>query len=64
MQISIHLDATERDTAIGFARAFVDGRISRLNGLENLTEEDIRREQDYLAEVASHIQVYLRYNRI
>lgn len=64
MQISIHLDATERDTAIGFARAIVDGRMAWLRNSDCVTEEDIRREQNYLAEVARHIQVYLEHNRV
>lgn len=62
MKLSIYLDEHDKGTPIEFADAVINCHIP--DNDEYATEEDYIRARERLAEIAEHIQVYLKYNRV
>ena len=61
MRLSMYLEKHDKGTAIEFADAIINCHIPDSD--EYATEEDYIRAREKLAEIAEHIQVYLKYNR-
>ena len=58
MRIDVHIEGNEMDTPIEFANAIIKNKLEKVNDYE--LAEYRKRE---LAEIAEHIQVFLKYSR-